>query len=296
MVMALAAVACGTEPAPEGGTMTIQGSVSSRVGVDNARAVAVGTDGRTYWAYLDRDRDFTLVVPVGQSYRVLIANQQPGGGQRTVGHVVVPGPDGRTEWIGANEASVVDFGKLTVANTNGGATKPLCASGCGGSSGGGGGGYGEGDSGDHDEKDDDADDHSDDHECKSGDKKSGGGSGGSKDCSSCGEDEKKDQPKDSDDCDVCTDDADDKELEPSKKPGRACEDKDRDKHGGKDKHYDDKKPCQKKSGGGSGDAKSGGDSGSGSGSGSKKSEGSKCDATSECESVCSCVASTCAKK
>ncbi len=73
--------ACGGEPSstsPEG-KMVVTGTVSSRLPVDNARVVAYADNGKRYWTYLDADRDFTLKLPVGQSFRVIIANQRAGG-------------------------------------------------------------------------------------------------------------------------------------------------------------------------------------------------------------------------
>ena len=93
--------------------VTVHGTVGSRVIVDNARAIAVGADGRVFWAYLDAHRDFTLKLPVGQSYRILVANQRDEGGQRTVARLVVDG----SRWICANEATTVDLGTLKPSTT-----------------------------------------------------------------------------------------------------------------------------------------------------------------------------------
>lgn len=323
VVLAAMAVACGESAESEStsrvsGSMTVHGTVSTRLSVDNARAVAIGTDGRTFWAYLDQDREFTLDLPVGQSYRVIVANQRSGGGQQTIGHLTLNGSSGRTEWIGANRAINVDLGLLRLAGTaSSTGVKPSCA--C---------------------SDDDYDDakggkHDDDYPTKDG---SGGKGTGSKDTGSKGSaddgygdkgsaedaDESDKGSADPDDCNVCTDKSVDKELEPSKKPS-GCEDKDADKHADKDdsEKYGDKKPCSGDSGsagkdtgskdGSDSDAKGGSDSGgkdtgapskdgSSSGSGGKtsdsgsKSEGSKCNASTECTSTCSCVASTCSAK
>lgn len=320
VVLAAMAVACGesydAESASKGGAMTVHGTVSSKLEVDNARAVAIGTDGRTFWAYLDQDREFTLQLPVGQSYRVIVANQRSGGGQQTIGHLVLSGADGRTEWLGANSAIDVNLGTLRIGTSS--STKIACADKCGG--------------GGDDYEDDDGKeaDHDDDYPCKEGGKSGGDGyggkegsdsdKGGSGDTGKGGDSDKeaKDAEKDPDVCDVCTDKASDKELEPSKKPGSACADKDKDKHADADnpKKYGDKKACPK----GGSDSKSSGDKSADSKStdtGSKdapapskdgsdtksagddaggKSEGSKCNASTECKSTCSCVASSCAVK
>lgn len=326
VVLAAMAVACGESAESEStsrvsGSMTVHGTVSTRLSIDNARAVAIGSDGRTFWAYLDQDREFTLDLPVGQSYRVIVANQRANGGQQTIGHLMLSGGSGRTEWIGANKAINVDLGLLRLAGTTSSTgVKPSCA--C---------------------SDDDYDDakggkHDDDYPTKdsSGDKGSGSskdtGSKGSADDGSKGSADDADEgdkgsgkgSADPDDCNVCTDKSTDKELEPSKKPS-GCEDKDAEKHADKDdSDYGDKKPCSSDgsdSKGGSdsdadsdskgsadtggkdsdapskdGSSDSGKGSGSGDSSGGSKSAGSKCNASTECTSTCSCVASTCSTK
>jgi hypothetical protein len=98
-----------------GPQLAVQGTVSKGVQVDNARAVAIGTDGSTYWAYLNDQRDFTLTLPVGQSYRLVIANARQGGGQAIVGHLVVPSASGGSSWLGANQPGTLDLGTLKLA-------------------------------------------------------------------------------------------------------------------------------------------------------------------------------------
>src|SRR5262245_52908039 len=74
--VALAACSGAREP---DGELFVQGKVSDAIAVDNARAMAVGRDGRTFWAYLDAHRDFSLRLPVGQSYQISIVNGREGG-------------------------------------------------------------------------------------------------------------------------------------------------------------------------------------------------------------------------
>lgn len=254
------AIACGNGPSEPEGELAVQGSVSSALGLDNARAVAIGSDGRQFWTYVDRDRDFTLRLPVGQSYRIVIANEL-GGEQVKIGHLVLRGIDGKTEWLGANEPGTVDVGKLRPARSS--TTRTLCSE-CSSD-----------DDDDKGEADDDKDDHDDDKECH---EKGGGGSSKDDD-----DDDKTDKDdSDDDDCNVCKDDdKDDKELEPSKDPGGKCEDKEKNKgKGGKAGKGDDDKPCTKKN-----KPSDGG-----------KSEGEGCKQTSECSKVCACVASKCETK
>jgi hypothetical protein len=104
--------------------LAVQGTVSEALTLDNARAVAIGSDGRTFWTYLDRERDFTLLLPVGQSYRVVIANALPGGGQIEIAHLLPQG-SGETAWLGANVAGTVDLGTLRPPPGQGGTTACL---------------------------------------------------------------------------------------------------------------------------------------------------------------------------
>lgn len=101
--------ACGSS---REGELTVQGTVSQELAVDDARAIAIGADGRTYWAQLDAQRDFTLTVPSGQSYRVAIANARPDGDDDIVGQLVLTDGASRTEWIRADEAATIDLGTL----------------------------------------------------------------------------------------------------------------------------------------------------------------------------------------
>jgi hypothetical protein len=111
-VFAGALVACSSGDPSGRGELAVQGSVSQAVSLDNARVIAIGSDGRTFWSYLDAQRDFTLFVPVGQSYRVVIASEQAGGLQVKAGHLVVQAASGATSWLGANQPGLVDLGVL----------------------------------------------------------------------------------------------------------------------------------------------------------------------------------------
>lgn len=278
-----AAAACSPTRNREA-TMTVQGTLSTKsVRADNARAVAVGDNGKTYWAYLDRHGDFSLELPIGQSYRILLANQLPGGGQQKIGHVVVRGAGGPTEWLGANDAVKVNLGKLKPAatSTSSGSLRPQCGA-CGG---------GEGDESEADDEEDS--DHDDDFECHDED--------ADRDrtkCDTCSGGEEDDADDDEHmKCDVCSG-GEDKPLEPSKQPGDECEDKNKDKHGdwSTKEDRDDDKPCPLKKGGGqkSGGEKSGGEK-SGAGASEPGDEGSSCHTTSSCSSTCSCIASKCVR-
>jgi hypothetical protein len=329
-----ALVACGSSSSSEG-TLTVRGTLGSSAMLDNARAVAIGSNGTRHWAYLDRDGDFTLELPVGTSYRLLVANQLETGYQKTIGHVMITTTDGRSEWIGANETGTINLGKLrtasTVATTGDTSTHTQCGT-CGGSSSGSG---GESEADDDKESDDDDKEHGDDPKCshESDDDDDKGGSKGSGSGYSEADDDDKGggtTGTGGEKCKVCgSDEADDEELVPSKSPGDKCKDKEDNAKQPK-KPKADKAPCPYKNEGGSSGSGStkdaggctgsncGGESG-GSTSGStkdagactgsgcstdaggststpKKPEGSGCSTTSTCTSTCSCVAATCTGK
>lgn len=135
--------ACSNETTDE--VMTVQGTVSSKLVLDNAKAVAVLHDGTRIMAPLDASRDFTVQVPVGTSFRLLIVNQLATGGQATVAQVGVPSSDGvaTTPWIGANKAQVVNLGVLKVgAPVAAGSNVGGAAAAAGGATGGGAGSEG----------------------------------------------------------------------------------------------------------------------------------------------------------
>jgi hypothetical protein len=219
------ALACSHNDDP--GTMTLQATVDpGAVRVDNARAVAVSTSGDVYWAYLDRQRDFTLALPVGTSYRVFIANQMQGGGQSKVARVIFPTSNGSTEWIGANNAgAVVDAGLLQVddgTSTATGGTKIQCHCGT------------ESSSGDKPKTSHKGEsNHKDDYPCHHGKNRSGGGNQGGNSQGENDDDQGGDGKGDKNaDTDVCIPTQAAVVLVPSDPPGDDCADHDADKHGG----------------------------------------------------------------
>jgi hypothetical protein len=311
LIVGAGLVGCGDNSAPDAkGTLVVQGSVSSGLSIDNGRVVAIGTNGRTFWSYLDKHGDFTLKLPVGQSYRILVANQRVSGGQQVLGRLMVPSKGSKTQWLGANEPGTVNLGTLRPTSLTSG-VQPKC-SGC--SAGGdGGASAGDGESADDNgsaqgsDHENDSADHDDDNECHEK------GEHGSDD----GDNETDDDEGGSagDDTDVCSSGST-TDLEPSQSPDASkCEDKD--SHEGED--YEENKACGGDNGSGSGSADSAddgsddstGDSASGDNSGSAdsagsqdassgtsggKNEGETCSMTSDCSSTCNCVASKCAAK
>jgi hypothetical protein len=171
------------------GELAVQGTVSQAITVDNARAVAVGQDGRTFWTYLDAHRDFTLRLPTGQSYRIYVSNGRASGGRAMVAHLALRGAAGKTPWLGVTATGTVDLGALRPASASGSGGVTIQCESCKGD--------------DHGHDDAEKANHDADNECH--EKHHG-------------------KPKDHDDDDVCEHDGD-TELEPSNDPGKACEDK-----------------------------------------------------------------------
>jgi len=256
---------------PSGPTLVVQGTVSQALATSDARAVAIGTDGRTFWTSLDAQRDFTLLLPVGQSYRIVIANTRPSGAEEKIAHLVLQQSWGASLWLGANAPGSVDLGVLKLTSHGG---SP--------------GGW----NGHHGDDDDHEGDHDHDDGCHEGGHHgghdAGGGGGGG---------------------DVCSGDADDP-LEPTKNPGSKCEDHEHHGHhsdggkatgGGDDDddghdHDGDDPPCLTGDGGSpasdAGTPKTdGGTPGSDAGSGGGV--GAECLTNADCAAPLTCKAGLC---
>ena len=206
-VVALAAmVGCGgADPSPTGtSTLKLQGTVSPTARrLDNARAIAVTRSGKAYWSYLDAHGDFTLTLPKGVSYRVLIANARAAGGKHVIGHLVIATSAGASKWVGVHSGGTLDLGTLGLASSGGG-VRTLHDEGSGGSSG----------------KSDDSDHHGDDNDCHEDDHE---------DDDVCSEKESE------------HDDDKDVELHADNDPHDSC--KDDDDHEGDDNDHESEKPC-----------------------------------------------------
>lgn len=294
--------ACGSdEKSDTDGKMVVTGTVTSKLALDNPRVVATDDLGYRVWTYLDLDREFTLKLKTGRNYRIVVANQRADGTQETVGRVVLPDGASKTEWLGANEATRVDLGRLRVSGAaSATATVGTLSRGgyggcdaCGDNSGSGRGGYG---GGADDEEDDDKSDHDDDKDChdesesssgygggssaKEGGGSGYGGGGGSSGRGGHGGADSDDDDDDDKKCDVCAG-AKETELEPSKPVGAECADKghkERKSKGG----YGDQKACplaNKPPPAAKPEP--------------PKPAGSSCAQTSQCASACACVAATC---
>ena len=200
MTLAMAAVACGTPEAPASSSSSLEvtGTVDTRLRtLDNASAVAIGSDGRTFSAYVKKNGSFKLNLPVGHVYRILIANSTMAGQLRTVGHLVNSTSSGRSDEIAVKQGGKMNLGALRPAGTSPSAVKTACDCDEGG--------YGDkgepADEGGYGDKGEPADEKGD--------------------VSEKGDDDYKSKPKDDDKDRICEDEAD-VELEAENGPGDKC--------------------------------------------------------------------------
>src|SRR5437868_5980642 len=106
LAMAAPLYACNNAPATTDGApsssseaMTVHGVLPPSLrSLDNARAIAVGADGRTFAAYLDPKGGFTLNLPVNHAYRILFANSRADGSEVVLGHMIVNTSHGKEEF------------------------------------------------------------------------------------------------------------------------------------------------------------------------------------------------------
>ena len=103
--------ACSNAPSKTDGNMTVQGTVSSALQTNGAQAVALGADGNTFWSQIAANGDFKLVVPTGQSYRIVLA-QKSANGPVAVAFLAVTTSAGKTQWITAKSATTLRLGTL----------------------------------------------------------------------------------------------------------------------------------------------------------------------------------------
>lgn len=252
---ALAITGCGSKSSDntQSSTAKLQGTVTGRR-LDNARMLAIGSNGARAWAYVDAAGRFTLTLRTGVSYRVLLLNAQASGPDRVSGHVVIGAAKSR--WVGLNGPATINLGRI--ATTPFGATVTTASD-------------GEADTSSGSEHDDDAETHEED-----------------------GDHEKDDACSDHDgkDDDADTSDDDDKELDAENDPGDRChddhaDDHDRD-HDGKDDDDDkDDKACAASG------ASSGGGGGAPPPTTGTVPAGGACHVSADCAAGLTCAASVC---
>jgi hypothetical protein len=166
LTLAVAAplLACGSTPGvatvSTSGTLTVHGTLPPTTkALDNARAVALGADGHTYAAYLNRAGQFTLNLPVGHAYLIAFTNSRLDGREAVIGHLVLHTSSGARSFLGARAPGHIELGAISPVRgasvATQGATDLKIACGCSGGDDegegyqGGGGGQGGGDYGCH---------------------------------------------------------------------------------------------------------------------------------------------------
>ena len=209
MALSMAAVACGNSPEASttpSSSLEVTGTVDTQLrSLDNASAVAIGSDGRTFSAYVKKNGSFKLDLPVGHTYRILIANSTMAGQLRTVGHLVNKTSDGKADEIAVKTGGKMNLGALRPAGASANSLKTACN--C------------DNDKGEPTDKDPgDWDD----------DNSKGEDSDVDSPKSPKGEDDYEPKPKDDDKDRICEDEAD-VELEAENGPGDKCKKGDDDK-------------------------------------------------------------------
>jgi hypothetical protein len=302
MALAMAATAC-SKSADSAATLEVTGKVDTQLRtLDNASAIAIGSDGRTFSAYIQKNGSFRLSLPVGKVYRIIFANSTMNGELRTIGHLVNSTSNGKFDEIAVKDGGTMNLGVVRPVGTSTSALHTACNCGSTGSSSGGGGGGSDGEKSGGSDKGGGSD--------NGGSDKSGGSDGESSDSESGGGDyETKD--KDGDKDRLC-EDSSDVELEAEHGPGDKCA-KDSSSDSApkpakkscstKDDNHDGKDDDDGEKGGGSGSEGGGGSGGDNAGSSGSSGSAdscsscaptpSSCKCSKQCGSGSSCVASKC---
>jgi hypothetical protein len=280
VALALSAVACSHDYAEASSTLEVTGRVDTQLrALDNASAVAVGSDGRTYSSYIQTNGSFRLSLPVGNVYRILFANSTMAGELRTIGHLVNATSSGKSDELAVKEGGKLDIGAVRPAGSGSAGGVKTATCGCDDL------GSGKGDPA--------ADPKGDTGKGDVGKGDTGKGDVGKGDVSkdgadddlTKGDDDWKTKPKDADKDRLCDDDTD-VELEAEHGPGDTCA------KGGSDKAAPKitKKACVSKDLDKDGKDDDGYDK---SGSADKPSADTSCTCSSECGAGSSCAASKC---
>ncbi|MDB4933503.1 MAG: hypothetical protein JWP87_475 [Labilithrix sp.] len=259
IALALAAVACGKAAEPSSSTLEVTGKVDTQLRtLDNASALAIGSDGRTYSAYLQKNGAFRLELPVGNVYRIIFANSTMAGELRTIGHLVNSTSAGKFDEIAVKDGGTLYLGTVRPVGTSASSLKTACNCGSTGS----------GESSDSDKSDSEADDDDDKSEGNDGDFESKG--------------------KDGDEDRLC-EDSSDVELEAENGPGDKCAKDSNDK----DAPKPSKKSCSSKDDNHDGKDDDDGDGDKAGSDSSSDTSSSSCTCSKQCGAGASCVASKC---
>ena len=109
--LALSTTACGSSAPPEGAH--IRGTVSG-LSTQNGRAVAVTSQGKSYWAALDKTGTFDLALPAGVNARVYVVSAPAAGRHPVAGHLVGAGSK---KWI-ATSSGTTQLGAVRPASAS----------------------------------------------------------------------------------------------------------------------------------------------------------------------------------
>ena len=119
-LLPLAVVACGSEPTTSPHkekaattTLKLTGALPGLRNPKSARAMAITSDGRSYSAPLNARSVFTLDLPTGRAYRVVIAHANARGDLSVDGHLVNRTSHGIRAWIGLRAAGAIDLGRVS---------------------------------------------------------------------------------------------------------------------------------------------------------------------------------------
>lgn len=128
MALAMTAMACSKTPdASTSSTLEVTGTVNTRLrSLDNASAIAIGSDGRTFSAYIAKNGRFKLSLPVGHVYRIVVANSTMAGELRTVGHLVNPTSAGKADVIAVKRGGKLNLGTLKPAGAKSNTLHTAC--------------------------------------------------------------------------------------------------------------------------------------------------------------------------
>jgi hypothetical protein len=107
--------ACSSKNETADDKVTVQGTVSEELYSADVQAVALGNDGRTFWAPIDVDGDFKLSLPTGQNYRVVLVRPAADGTSAVVAELAVTGGQGDATWLKGDHAATVRLGLIRAA-------------------------------------------------------------------------------------------------------------------------------------------------------------------------------------
>lgn len=103
----------GEATGTNGAAVVVRGRIAPGVRVlDNARAMLLAPNGKSYVSFLDARGQFSVTAPAGTGYRLVIANARASKGTRAIGHLVVRSSKGSmSKWLTLS-AGTTSLGEL----------------------------------------------------------------------------------------------------------------------------------------------------------------------------------------